>query len=144
MSFTLHPQLQADTIRLAESAGSLLLLANDARYPWCILVPTDADVTEIYQLSHQQQTQLLAESSLLSEVMQTVFSADKMNVAALGNQVPQLHLHHIARFKTDPAWPKPIWGHSTAKPYSTSQLEERCALLANSELNTQFNFKSGI
>jgi diadenosine tetraphosphate (Ap4A) HIT family hydrolase len=120
--FLLHPQLVQDTIELADFPLCKLLLCNDSAYPWFILVPKVANTSEIYQLDWQQQQQLLNESSLLSELLMQVFAGDKMNVAALGNMVEQLHVHHVVRFKTDSQWPKPIWGQQAAKPYSEAEI----------------------
>jgi len=120
--FTLHPQLEKDSIELADFPLCKLLLCNDSAYPWFILVPKVADISEIYQLDWQQQQQLLNESSLLSELLMQVFAGDKMNVAALGNVVEQLHVHHVVRFKDDAQWPKPIWGQQEAAPYSEQAL----------------------
>jgi diadenosine tetraphosphate (Ap4A) HIT family hydrolase len=121
-SFLLHPQLVQDTIELADFPLCKLLLCNDSAYPWFILVPKVANTSEIYQLDWQQQQQLLNESSLLSELLMQVFAGDKMNVAALGNMVEQLHVHHVVRFKTDSQWPKPIWGQQAAKPYAEAEI----------------------
>lgn len=121
-SFTLHPQLANDCIVLAEFPLCKLLLCNDSAYPWFILVPKVADIGDIYQLDWQQQQQLLNESSLLSEILMQVFSGDKMNVAALGNVVEQLHVHHVVRYKTDSSWPKPIWGQQPLTPYTNDEL----------------------
>ncbi len=96
---------------------------RDANYPWCILVPDREDVTEIYQLTDIDQQQLIRESSQLSVAMTAVFGPDKLNIAALGNVVPQLHVHHIARYCNDPAWPAPVWGRVVAKPYSDDALD---------------------
>jgi diadenosine tetraphosphate (Ap4A) HIT family hydrolase len=120
--FTLHPQLSNDCIVLVDLPLSRLLLCNDSTFPWFILVPRLSDVQDIYQLGWQDQQQLLNESSLLSELLIQEFSGDKMNVAALGNVVPQLHVHHIVRFKDDPCWPKPIWGQLPLKPYKEAEL----------------------
>lgn len=120
--FTLHPQLSNDCIVLVDLPLSRLLLCNDSSFPWFILVPRLSDVQDIYQLGWQDQQQLLNESSLLSELLIHEFSGDKMNVAALGNVVPQLHVHHIVRFKDDPCWPKPIWGQLPLKPYKEAEL----------------------
>ncbi|MDT8281622.1 MAG: HIT domain-containing protein [Gammaproteobacteria bacterium] len=95
-----------------------MILINDANYPWFILVPGREDITEIHQLDESDQIQLLAESMYLSRCLQQVFQADKLNIAALGNIVPQLHIHHIAHFKTDICWPSPVWGQS---PLSITQ-----------------------
>jgi diadenosine tetraphosphate (Ap4A) HIT family hydrolase len=121
-SFFLHPQLAQDTIELADFPLCKLLLCNDSAYPWFILVPKVANISEIYQLDWQQQQQLLNESSLLSELLMQVFAGDKMNVAALGNIVEQLHVHHVIRFKTDAQWPKPIWGQQAATAYSKVEI----------------------
>ncbi len=122
MPFTLHPQLANDCFELADFPLCKLLLCNDSAYPWFILVPKVNDITDIYQLDWQQQQQLLNESSLLSELLMQVFSGDKMNVAALGNVVEQLHLHHVVRYKKDVSWPKPIWGQQALTPYSNDEL----------------------
>jgi diadenosine tetraphosphate (Ap4A) HIT family hydrolase len=99
-----------------------LLLSRDANYPWCILVPDRDDVSEIHQLTEADQQQLLRESSQLARVLETVCAPDKLNIAALGNIVPQLHLHHIARYRNDPAWPAPVWGRVAPRPYDETQL----------------------
>ncbi|WP_036189223.1 HIT domain-containing protein [Marinimicrobium agarilyticum] len=123
--FELHPRLAADTVPVGRFPLSLLLLSKDANYPWCILVPQRDDVFEIHHLSEEDQQQLMRESCRLAEVMTSVFDAHKMNVAALGNVVRQLHLHHIARFEKDPAWPQPIWGQRPAVSYTEDQLNDR-------------------
>ncbi len=122
--FSLHQLLQRDGIELVDFPLSKLLLMNDSQYPWFVLVPKVADIADIYQLDWQQQQQLLNESSLLSELLMQLFNGDKMNVAALGNVCPQLHVHHIVRFKEDKAWPKPIWGEHPMQPYSEAELDE--------------------
>lgn len=122
--FILHPMLANDTVTLAELPLSRLLLSNDKQYPWFILVPRVNDIQDIYQLEWQDQLQFLNESSLLSELLMQVFKGDKMNVAALGNICPQLHVHHIVRFKTDAAWPAPVWGKFPAIKYSVEEIEE--------------------
>jgi diadenosine tetraphosphate (Ap4A) HIT family hydrolase len=116
-AFTLDPRLAADTLPLGRFPLSLLLLMNDATYPWCVLVPARAGIMEIHMLGVQDRNQLLAESCHLAERMAEGFSAHKMNVAALGNVVLQLHLHHVARFRDDPAWPGPVWGRAPRVPY---------------------------
>ena len=123
-NFELHPQLRNDCIEITDLPLCKLLLCNDRTYPWFILVPKVEKVTDIYQLEWQAQQQLLNESSLLSELLMQEYQGDKMNVAALGNVVPQLHLHHIVRFKTDPSWPKPIWGQLPMTAYSLEEIEE--------------------
>jgi len=118
----IHPQLANDCLLLGRFTLSHLLLMRDANYPWCILVPDREGIAEIYQLSEADQQQLLRESSQLSLAMAAAFSPDKLNVAALGNVVPQLHIHHIARYKTDAAWPAPVWGRVALKPYAEDEL----------------------
>lgn len=125
--FVLSPQLEADTIFIGDLKLCRLLLSRDANYPWCILVPRREDITEIHHLNELDQQQLLKESSRLSTVMSDVFSADKMNVAALGNVVSQLHVHHVVRYHTDPSWPAPIWGKLPPKNYTDSEIELRVA-----------------
>lgn len=136
--FNLHPRLAQDSVVIGEFELSLLLLSKDANFPWCILVPKVEDVYEIHHLSEEEQLQLIRESCRLSEVMTSVFDADKMNVAALGNVVRQLHLHHIARFTDDAAWPQPIWGKVPAKDYTAEQLAERIKRLHNALIGEGF------
>ena len=103
MSFNLHPTLAADCFTVGELELCTLLMLNDQRYPWFILVPRRDDISEVFQLSGTDQQQLWRESAQLSEALNRSFSADKINLGALGNIVPQLHVHHIARFKSDTA-----------------------------------------
>ena len=116
--FALDPRLAADTFVVGETPLSQVLLMNDARYPWLILVPWRCDITEPFELSEADQAQLWRESMRLGEAMKAHFAANKLNIAALGNQVAQLHVHHIARFHADDAWPGPVWGVGSAVPYS--------------------------
>lgn len=136
--FELHPRLAQDSIVIGEFDLSLLLLSRDANFPWCILVPKREDVFEIHHLSEEEQLQLIRESCRLAEVMTSVFDADKMNVAALGNVVRQLHVHHIARFIDDPAWPQPIWGKLPAKEYTATECAERIKRLQNALVGEGF------
>lgn len=115
--FQLDPRLANDTLLLGSFPLSLLLLMNDATYPWLILVPRRPGIREIYQLDSADQQQLLVESSRLATVLAAHFRADKLNIAALGNVVPQLHLHHVVRYQGDPAWPAPVWGRTPPAPY---------------------------
>ena len=89
-------------------------------------MPKREDITEVYQLNDADRQQLLHESCVLSEAMNELFAPDKLNIAALGNVVPQLHIHHIARYESDPAWPKPIWGVVAADEYDPDMLSARC------------------
>jgi len=119
----LHPKLAHDCFVVGRFSLSALLLMNDSRYPWFILVPQRQHVSEIHQLSEADQQQLMRESSLLATCIETEFKADKINVAALGNIVPQLHIHHIVRYRTDPAWPAPVWGKLPPMAYSKSNVD---------------------
>ena len=121
--FKIHAQLEQDSIFIADLPLCQLRLINDRQYPWFVLVPRIADATEIYQLEPAQQLRLLQESSALAELLMQEFNGYKLNVAAIGNMVPQLHLHHIVRFKTDASWPKPVWGQLPAIPYCSAELE---------------------
>ncbi len=123
MEFVLHPRLEADCRLLGDWPLSRVLLMNDAQYPWCILVPRCDGVMDMHHLSEADQQQLMAESCRLSRVMEQLFQPTKMNVAALGNVVPQLHVHHIARFDNDAAWPAPIWGKVPVVAYEAEALE---------------------
>lgn len=127
--FQLHPQLAADSVVLADGPLSRLLLLQDARYPWFVLVPRRAGIREIYELDDADQARLLAESVQLGRAAMAAFGGDKLNVAALGNLVPQLHLHHIVRYTGDAAWPGPVWGRHPALPYSPAQRHARGAAL---------------
>lgn len=120
--FTLDPRLQQDTIALGSFPLSALLLMNDSSYPWLILVPRRPGIREIFELEPADRQQLLNESSHLAATLANRFHADKLNIAALGNVVPQLHLHHVVRYHDDPAWPAPIWGKTPAVPYTADQL----------------------
>lgn len=123
--FTLHPQLAADACVIADAPLSRLLLMNDAQFPWCILVPRREGVREIYELAPAERGQLLEESVQLGQALMQAFAGDKLNLAALGNVVPQLHLHHVVRHRGDAAWPAPIWGRQPARPYADAERELR-------------------
>lgn len=116
--YELHPKLAQDTFSIGEYELCDVRLMNDTRYPWVILVPKQANLREVYQLAEADQQRLIYESSFTAEQMVQLFSAQKMNVAAIGNVVEQLHLHHVARFTSDAAWPLPVWGIGDAQPYS--------------------------
>ncbi|MGS2717027.1 HIT domain-containing protein [Eionea flava] len=127
--FVLHPRLVADSIEIGRLPLCRLLLINDKNYPWCVLVPQRESIREIHELTREDRQQLLDESCVLSELMEALFQPVKMNVAALGNMVPQLHLHHIARFESDFAWPNPVWGAVAATPYEEVQINNRVDLI---------------
>ena len=119
--FELDTRLHNDTYIVCDLALSRVLLMNDSQFPWLILVPRKHNVSEIIELTEEEQIVLLKESALVSKAMQELFSPLKLNVAALGNVVRQLHVHHVARFDTDVAWPKPVWGNQPSKPYQEVQ-----------------------
>jgi len=127
----LHPQLEKDCFVVARLPLCAVLLMNDANYPWFILVPQREGITEIHQLSEKEQQQLMRESSQLAAVIESEFKADKINIAALGNMVPQLHVHHIVRYKTDPAWPAPVWGKFPAAPYEEKKVRQICEAIGS-------------
>jgi diadenosine tetraphosphate (Ap4A) HIT family hydrolase len=127
--FTLHPRLAADTFALGDLPLCRLLLMNDAQYPWFILVPRREGAREIHLLDDADQLQLWRESARLSRAAMQAFSGHKLNVAALGNVVPQLHLHHIVRYPGDPAWPGPVWGRHPPRPYAPAERESCAAAL---------------
>lgn len=120
--FALHPLLQKDAIFLADLPLCSLLLSNDKQYPWFILVPRINNVKDIYQLEWSDQQQFLNESSMLCELLMQYYQGEKMNVAALGNICPQLHVHHIVRFNSDAVWPAPVWGAKPALPYLEGEI----------------------
>ena len=129
MGFQLHPRLAADTVELCRWDLCRILLMNDATYPWLIMVPQRAETREIHELSEGEAATLMGEIARASRALEQAVSAHKMNVAALGNLVPQLHVHVVARFEGDPAWPGPIWGVAPPQPYETGALAERMAAL---------------
>jgi diadenosine tetraphosphate (Ap4A) HIT family hydrolase len=124
MSFQLHSRLQQDCVVVGHFELCRLLMMNDSQYPWFILVPQKAGITELYQLAQSDRQLLIEESSYLSENLADLFQADKMNVAAIGNLVPQLHIHHVVRYQTDKAWPAPVWGKFNAVSYTEKQIFE--------------------
>jgi len=123
-AFTLDPQLEQDTVLVADWHLCQVRLMNDSRYPWVILIPKVEDVYEIHQLADEQQQLLLGESVRLSKALEQLFAPHKLNVAALGNMVRQLHIHHIVRFEDDASFPRPVWGVGDAVPYEAEALNE--------------------
>lgn len=95
---------------------------NESNYPWFILVPERENIREIHELNDSDRRQLWDESALLARALTETFKPDKLNIAALGNQVPQLHLHHIVRYTHDAAWPQPVWGKVPARPYYSAEI----------------------
>lgn len=131
MPFALHPTLARDTVEVDRLPLCRVLLMNDRRFPWLILVPERPSVREIHELPAEDRAELVEEIAQASEVLKRLFEPDKLNVGALGNVVPQLHVHVVARSATDSAWPGPVWGSGTAIPYAESELEEIRGRLAS-------------
>jgi diadenosine tetraphosphate (Ap4A) HIT family hydrolase len=125
----LHERLKADTIEVARLDLSLLLLMNARQWPWLILVPQRPAVREIHELAPTDRSLLIEEISRCSRLLADLFKPDKINIGALGNIVPQLHVHVIARSTTDPAWPKPVWGTIAPERYAPDELATRLATL---------------
>jgi diadenosine tetraphosphate (Ap4A) HIT family hydrolase len=121
-AFTLHERLRADTVELARWPLSLLLLMNARQWPWLILVPERPGLREIHDLEAPDRARLVEEIARASLCLEMLFRPTKINVGALGNLVPQLHIHVIARFIDDPAWPGPVWGAVAPEPYSADEL----------------------
>jgi len=121
--FMLHQRLQEDTIGIVRLELSRVLLMNDSSFPWLILVPERENIREIHELGAADRAVLIEEIAAASEIIQMLYSPDKINTGALGNLVPQLHIHVIGRFRTDRAWPGPVWGTGPAQPYSEEELD---------------------
>ena len=136
--FALDSRLQQDTLVLGDFPLCRLLLMNDTHYPWFILVPRREEVSELFQLDAGDQRALWQETTLLAETLKDTFSADKMNVATLGNVVSQLHMHVIVRRRNDAAWPAPVWGKQPAQPYADEQV---AAIKAKLRLVLTDNFR---
>ena len=126
-AFTLHERLAADTRPVAALQLCHVLLMNDARFPWLIMVPQRLGIREIHQLLPAERGQLIEEVARAAAALEKLVGAEKMNVAALGNQVPQLHIHVIARFAADPAWPNPVWTKPGAVPYAEDDMAHMIA-----------------
>lgn len=132
--FQLHAQLKQDCFLLGRFELCQVLLVNDSQFPWFILVPQRGNICEIYELTDEDKITLIQESSYLAKNLATIFNADKLNIAAIGNLVPQLHLHHVVRYQTDKVWPAPIWGRFAAVPYTEQQRVKLLARLASLDL----------
>ncbi|MFZ5789895.1 MAG: HIT family protein [Pseudomonadota bacterium] len=127
--FVLHERLAQDTVAVADLGLSALLLMQERRWPWLILVPRRAGVSEIADLVPADRALLVEEIAAATRLLQALYRPDKVNVAAIGNLVPQLHLHVVARYRNDPVWPKPIWGQLPPEPYEKTALDDRLAEL---------------
>ena len=119
--FQLHERLQADTAPVAELPLCRVLLMDNRVWPWLILVPAIPDVTEIHQIDEAGRHRLVDEIAQAAKALEELVRPDKINVGALGNMVPQLHVHVIARTRSDPAWPGPVWGSGFAEPYDPAE-----------------------
>ncbi len=122
--WTLHPQLDKDTAPVGDLPLCRVLLIKDAQYPWLVLVPRRVDTVEIIDLDEVAQAQLMTEITRVSRALREITRCDKLNVAALGNAVPQLHVHIIARRRTDAAWPRPVWGVMPPLSYDPRDMQE--------------------
>jgi diadenosine tetraphosphate (Ap4A) HIT family hydrolase len=125
----LHPQLAEDTHPLAHLPLCDVRLMDDSHHPWLVLVPRVPGAVELIDLGEAQQAELMREVATVSRVLQLTMRPDKLNVAALGNMVPQLHVHVIARYRKDIAWPRPVWGNATSQPYAPEALVARVEAL---------------
>ncbi len=130
-AFELHPDLRRDGIEICDLPLCKVLMINDAAYPWFVLVPRVPGIKDAYELSEAEHAQMTAESRTLCKALMDAFAGEKMNVAALGNMTPQLHVHHIVRFKKDPAWPGPIWGVLPLTPMSKAEISRRKDLIVS-------------
>jgi diadenosine tetraphosphate (Ap4A) HIT family hydrolase len=128
-AWSLHPQLAHDTAPVGDLALARVLAMNDATYPWVILVPRRAGVVEIIDLDEAERGRLMAEIAEVSAALKQLTGCAKLNVAAIGNVVPQLHVHVVARRTDDPAWPKPVWGATPARSYPAGELDVFVAAL---------------
>jgi diadenosine tetraphosphate (Ap4A) HIT family hydrolase len=122
-AWSLHPQLAADAVAVGDLPLSRLLLMDDANYPWLLLVPRRMRAVEILDLAEADQAQLMREIAAVGRLLKDVAQCDKLNVAAIGNVVAQLHVHLVARRRDDPAWPRPVWGHAPARRYEAAARE---------------------
>lgn len=128
MAFKIDPRLEAEGEVIAQLQISKLILVNDASFPWVMLVPMIEDVSEIIDLNEDDQAELFGEINFVSHMMKEVFEADKLNIAAIGNKVSQLHIHVIARFEDDDAWPELPFGRQK-KPYTAKEYDALKKLL---------------
>lgn len=129
MSFDLHPTLAQDSLTLLDLDLSQVRLMNNAIFPWVLLIPKRNHCVEILDLNAQDRVILYQEMLLVAETMKTLFKPTKLNIANLGNQVAQLHVHVIARYDSDPAWPNPVWGAGFSREYTSAEKENRLAQL---------------
>lgn len=131
MSFELHPQLAKDTTVIGHFPLCVALLSKDSAVPWVILVPKRENLKELHHLPMKEQQQFLLESQAVAQALEATFQPDKLNLGALGNMVPQLHIHHIARFKDDIAWPGPVWGNTKGEQRSDEEQADIMTRIGN-------------
>jgi diadenosine tetraphosphate (Ap4A) HIT family hydrolase len=122
--FRLDPQLERDTFAVGDLAGARVLLMNDANFPWLIVVPQHAGAVEIFDLEEAERAKLMHALALLAKLLKELTGCDKINIATIGNVVPQLHVHVIARRRDDPAWPRPVWGALPPRPYEQAERDQ--------------------
>jgi diadenosine tetraphosphate (Ap4A) HIT family hydrolase len=127
--WSLDPRIERDTVALGDLPLCHIRLMNDANYPWLLLLPRRRDIVEITDLAKTDQAQLMREVALAARALKAETACDKINVAAIGNVVAQLHVHVVARFRSDAAWPKPVWGHLPARAYDGAALQKVIAPL---------------
>jgi diadenosine tetraphosphate (Ap4A) HIT family hydrolase len=128
-AWSLHPQLERDTVNIGDLPLCRVLIIKDANYPWLLLVPRRPEVDEILDLDEVEQAQLTTEVTRVARALKLVTGCDKLNIAALGNVVPQLHVHVIARRKTDAAWPRPVWGAVPPVSHDPGELDNFTAAI---------------
>ncbi|HWF93795.1 MAG TPA: HIT family protein [Xanthobacteraceae bacterium] len=123
-AFLLDPHLEHDTVAVGDLPLSRVLLMNDASFPWLIAVPRHAGAMEIFDLGEAERAQLMSELALLARLFKDLTGCDKINIAAIGNVVSQLHVHVVARRRDDPLWPRPVWGAQPPRPYEAAEREQ--------------------
>lgn len=127
--FVLNNTLEADSVPIVENADLLIRLINDARYPWILIVPTVPGASELHDLDEDLHTRTMSVARKCGQVLKQAFNADKINTAAIGNMVPQLHIHVVARHKGDTAWPGPIWGVGEMEPLTNDEIARRVEII---------------
>ena len=137
----IHPQLLADSESLGKFSLCYVRLLHDANFPWLILIPARKGIREIFELTWNDQMQLLRESSHVARVLTDIYKPDKLNIAALGNIVAQLHVHHIVRYHKDIAWPAPVWGRVPPQSYRPEEWLRQIARLRDN-LNSDCGWKA--
>jgi diadenosine tetraphosphate (Ap4A) HIT family hydrolase len=140
--WSLHPQLNNDTVLVGDLPLCRVLLIRDAHYPWLVLVPRRPETVEIIDLDELTQAQLMTEIARVSRALRDITRCDKLNVAALGNAVPQLHVHVIARRRTDTAWPRPVWGLMPPLPYDPRDMQALIDALRSNEWLEQLDLST--